>query len=224
MSNDKLKFPLCRACADTENQNDCSCNDEKGTMTGTWCNPEIELACSMGYEIVKIYEVYHFDESSMYDRSACKGGLFADYVNLFLKLKQEASGFPRECQNEQQRLDYIAKYALNEGIQLDYDAIKRNPGLRSLAKISLRSFGGKFGRLNMKQSSFLYEHEADKFFQLLTDTRKEIRDIHVISDRIIQMEYLDNLSFLPIDFKTNVFLASFTTCWSRIKFYELLDC
>jgi hypothetical protein len=92
----------------------------------------------MGYEIAKIYEVYHFEESSMYDRSACKGGgggLLADYVNLFLKLKQEVSGFPRECQNEQQKLDYIAKYALNEGIQLDYDAIKRNPGLRSLAKI-----------------------------------------------------------------------------------------
>ena len=31
-----------------------------------------------------------------------KGGLFADYVNLFVKLKQEASGFSRECQTEQQ--------------------------------------------------------------------------------------------------------------------------
>jgi hypothetical protein len=118
------------------------------------------------------------------------GGLLADYVNLFLKLKQEVSGFPRECQNEQQKLDYIAKYALNEGIQLDYDAIKRNLGLRSLVTICLNSFWGKFGqRLNMKQSSFLYEHEADKIFQLLTDTRKEVRDFHVISDRIIQMEY-----------------------------------
>ena len=75
----------------------------------------------------------------------------------------------------------------------------------------------------MKQSSFLYEHEADKFLQSLTDTRKEVRDFHVISDRIIQMEYLDNSSFLPIDFKTNVFLASFTTCWSRTKLYEWLD-
>ena len=77
----------------------------------------------------------------MYDRSACKVGLFADYVSLFLKLKQESSGFPRECQNEQQKLDYIAKYALNEGIQLDYDAIKRNPGLRSLGNICLNSLG-----------------------------------------------------------------------------------
>ena len=62
-------------------------------------------------------------------------GMTGLHVNLFLKLKQEASGFPRECQNEQQKLDYIAKYALNEGIQLDYDAIKRNPGLRSLAQL-----------------------------------------------------------------------------------------
>ena len=52
MSN-KLKFPLCRTCADTEDQNDCSCNDEERTITGTWCTPEIELACSKGYEIVK---------------------------------------------------------------------------------------------------------------------------------------------------------------------------
>ena len=74
ISNDKLKVPLCRTCADTENQNDCSCNDEKRTITGTGCTPEIELACSMGYEKAKIYEVYHFEESSMYDRSACKGG------------------------------------------------------------------------------------------------------------------------------------------------------
>ena len=38
----------------------------------------------------------------MYDRSACKVVLFADYVNLFVRLKQKASGFPRECQTGQQ--------------------------------------------------------------------------------------------------------------------------
>lgn len=50
----------------------------------------------------------------MHDRSAGKAGLFADYINLFLKLKQKASGFPREYQTEQQKLDYIAKDALND--------------------------------------------------------------------------------------------------------------
>lgn len=34
---------------------------------------------------------------------------------------------------------------------------------------------------------------------------------------------LDDPSFLPMDFKTNIFLATFTTCWARIKLYDLLD-
>jgi hypothetical protein len=54
----------------------------------------------------------------MYDRSAYKVGLFADYVNLFLKLKQEASGFPRECQNEQQKFHQVPVIVLFSSLQL----------------------------------------------------------------------------------------------------------
>lgn len=177
ISNGKLKFPLCKTCADDENQDDCKCKDEERIITGTWCTPELELACSKGYEKFKIYEIYHFEESSMYDRSTGKEGFFSDYVNMFLKLKQEASDFPHECESDQQKLNYIADYEKREGIQLDYDAVRKNPGLRNLAKICLVSFWGKFGQsLNMKQSSFLYEYEADKFFQLLGDSRKDVRD------------------------------------------------
>ena len=224
LSNGKLKFPLCRTCADNETQDDCTCTDEERIIIGSWCTPEIELACSKGYEIKKIYEIYHFKESSVYDRTTGERRLFTDYVNLFLKLKQEASGFPEECVTDQEKMDYTADYAKNEGIQLDYHAIRGNTGLRSLAKICLNSFWGKFGqRLNMKQSVFLYDQEPDKCFQLLTDYRKDVHDFHIVSDHIIQLEYFDDIDFLPIDFKTNVFLASFTTCMARIKLYELLD-
>lgn len=160
----------------------------------------------------------------MYDKSTGKGGLFAGYVNLFLKLKQEASGFPPECQTEQQKMDYIADYAKNEGIQLDYDKIKRNPGLRSLAKICLNSFWGKFGqRLNMKMSSFFYDSEIANFFQLLSDPRKDVRDFHIVSKNIIQTEHLNSPTFENVDFKTNVFIAAFTTCWARIHLYDVLE-
>lgn len=224
LSNGKLKFPLCKTCADTENQDDCRCSDSDRVITGTWCTPELDLAVSKGYTILKFYEVYHFNESSQYDRTTGSGGLFSGYVNLFLKFKQEASGFPAECQTDEQKMEYIARYLQHEGIHLDYDQIRKNPGLRSLAKICLNSFWGKFGqRLNMKQTSFLYEYEADKFFQLISDPRKDVRDFHIISDSIIQLEYLDSPSFLPVDFKTNVFLASFTTCWARIRLYSLLE-
>lgn len=224
ISNGKLKFPLCKKCADNESQTDCNCRDDKRAFVGTWCTPELELARTKGYVILKIYEVYHFEETSKYDKFTGKGGLFAGYTNLWVQYKQEASGFPHECQTEEQKLEYIAEYARKEGVHLNYDRIRKNPGLRSLAKICLNSFWGKFGqRTNMKQTSFLYEHEPDKFFQLISDPRKDVKDFHIISDDIIQLEYLDDPSFIPMDFKTNIFLATFTTCWARIKLYELLD-
>ena len=51
---------------------------------------------SIGERIVvqRIYEVWHFDETEQYDPETKTGGLFSDYVNTFLKMKQEASGWP----------------------------------------------------------------------------------------------------------------------------------
>ena len=40
---------------------------------------------------------------------------FDGYVNLFLKLKQEASGFPEGFETDQQKMDYIADYAKKRG-------------------------------------------------------------------------------------------------------------
>ena len=115
-SRGKLKFPLCRTCADTEKQCDCTCSEMERAITGTWCTPEIQMAVRKGYKIVKIYEVYHFEQSSQYDPMLGKGGLFAEYVNTFLKIKQEASGFPTGCDSEESKREYIQQYKEKEGI------------------------------------------------------------------------------------------------------------
>ena len=92
-SQGKLKFPLCRTCADAENQHACTCSEDERSIIGTWCTPEIQMAVSKGYKILKISEVYHFEQSSQYDRTLGEGGLFAQYVNTFLKIKQKPRGF-----------------------------------------------------------------------------------------------------------------------------------
>jgi hypothetical protein len=46
-------------------------------------------------------------------------------------MKQEASGWPEWCQSENDRWSYIRDYHEKEGILLDYNNIKKNPGLRS---------------------------------------------------------------------------------------------
>lgn len=81
------------------------------------------MATSKRYKILKIYEVYHFAESSKYDVESCEGGLFAQYVNMFLKIKEEASGFPVGCDTEEGKRKYIGEYKEIEGIQLEYDKI-----------------------------------------------------------------------------------------------------
>ena len=103
-----------------------------------------------GYQIDKIFEVWHFEQVSRYDPLTKTGGLFTEYVNTFLKIKQEASRWPDWCKNEEDKRKYIGLYHEKEGILLDYDKIQKNKGLRALAKLMLNSFWGKFGqRSNM---------------------------------------------------------------------------
>ncbi|KYN38088.1 hypothetical protein ALC56_07548 [Trachymyrmex septentrionalis] len=74
------------------------------------------------------------------------GGLFTEYINSFLKLKQEASGWPSECLDDEIKEQYLRKYEKTEGIVFNKNNIARNPGLRSVAKLCLNSFWGKFGQ------------------------------------------------------------------------------
>ena len=132
----KLMFPLCKACADTCNQTPCTHTDSERAMQGTWCSVELEKALEKGYQILKLHEVWHFPERS--------DELFADYINTFLKIKQEASGYPKGVTTEEQKQRYIEEYFEREGIHLDPDKIEYNPGLRALAKLMLNSFWGKY--------------------------------------------------------------------------------
>ena len=148
--NNKLLFTLCRACSENQQQKPCQHNDEERSLTVTWVTDELKKALEKGYVVKRIYEVWHFDETEQYDPKTKTGGLFTDYVNTFLKMKQEASGWPEWCQSENDKWRHIRDYHEKEGILLDYNNIKNNHGLRALAKLMLNSFWGKFGqRSNM---------------------------------------------------------------------------
>jgi hypothetical protein len=44
---------------------------------------------------------------------------YLDYVNTFLKIKQEASGWPKWCKTQEDRELYLKDYYKIEGIWLD---------------------------------------------------------------------------------------------------------
>ncbi len=138
--NGKLIFGLCRTCI-LESVRECVHTTEERMLRGSWTTIELQKAVELGYIIHKIHKVYHFKDT--------KVGLFAKYVNHFLKLKQECSGKPSWVKTEADLDLYIEQYFLKEGIQLDKLKITINKGLREIAKLCLNSLWGKFGQRDL---------------------------------------------------------------------------
>lgn len=92
---------------------------------------------SKGYKVLKIYEVYHWGDTTQYNPQTQKGGLFAEYMNMWTRHKQQSSGYPDWCVDEETRSRYVADYLRDEGIQLDQSAIVKNPGIRYISKLKL---------------------------------------------------------------------------------------
>jgi len=96
-SKSKLMIPLCFACADTTNQGKCKHTGEERCIVGTWVVDEVRKAIEMGYILVNVFEFREY-EITCFDRDI--NSIFADSVNMFLKLKQESSGYPSWVQSE----------------------------------------------------------------------------------------------------------------------------
>ena len=217
----KLLFPLCARCVEEEMDKPlldrsyhCPHTDEERALTSTWCCQELEKAVELGYEVQYIYEVWHFKET-------CQG-LFEDYVNTWLKIKQEASGWPKGVNTEEERQTYIRNYYEQEGIQLEYDKIEKNPGLRTLAKMMLNSMWGKFGqRLNKTQVQEFDDPQA--FHRFLDTDSLDVRHVSIINDQMVEVHYQHQKEDIPVSPNLNIFIACFTTCRVRLKLYEALE-
>jgi hypothetical protein len=53
----------------------------------------------MGYIVKEVFEFWEY-KVTCFDKGSNSGGLFAEYINMFLKLKQESSGYPSWVQSE----------------------------------------------------------------------------------------------------------------------------
>ena len=134
-SKKKTLFPLCRTCADQRNKKTCHHRREERALIGNWPHMEVYKAVQLGYEILEIYHVYHWDEWIQLNGE--EQGLFTAFIRLWLKLKTEATGWPSWVQTEKDRRKYVRDFAERLGIDLDPEKIKKNKALRALAKLFL---------------------------------------------------------------------------------------
>ena len=196
---------------------------------GIWCSNEVYVALDMGYKITKIYEIRYFEEGTK--------SLFKKYVEKFLKVKQEASGYPdwvklsgdmpkgftkeelSVLDTEDRKDLYIHLYEQGQGILLDKSKINYNPGLRAISKLCLNSLWGKFGqRTNLGRCEII--DNKKEFFKIITNPKyHKINWLDIAEDKIqitysIKDEYVDN------DYNTNMAVACFTTSRARMRLYE----
>lgn len=157
---------------------------------------------SVGYTILNIYEIWQY-KITQYDSKTSSGGHFANYINTFLKVKHEISGWPSEVitelmtsfwyNNEESKVKYIAEYAKVEEIKLDSKNICINPGLITVVKLclSLNSFWGKFGqRENRLKTKNNIITTCNELMELLSSNEVDVTGLLLVNDDVLYISYV----------------------------------
>jgi len=219
-SEKKLQFPLCAACGDSRQQTECTHSDAERSWWGTYCTPEIDKALQLGYKVLEISEVYHYTQ--WMDGSNAEDSLFAPYVDTFLKLKAESSGWPPNVITNEQKADYIAQFYAKECVQLDADNVKHNAGMRQVSKLALNSFWGRFGMRNDMMKT-LYFTSCVEYLKFVHDKANVIHHITAVSEDMVLTQYKKEQGSVDVPKNTNVIIACFTTTWARLTLYEYIE-
>jgi hypothetical protein len=150
------------------------------------------------------------------------GGLFAEYVNMFLKLKHESSGYPSLVQSEEDKDRYIEEYLRAEGIALDKASISKNAGQRTLTKLKLNSVWGKWAQNQNKTQTTLVTSEKE-FYELLTSPGIEVTNLIFPNDDFAWVIWRYSEDNVAAGKNVNVAVAAYVTNQARLKQYEYLE-
>ncbi|KAF4517457.1 hypothetical protein B566_EDAN004495 [Ephemera danica] len=202
-------FVLCKRCTLEMNQSDC-----RHEVKDRILEEELKEAVACGYKIVKMIDVWKY-KTMKYDPTTGSEGLFSGYINTFLKLKVEASGWPSTVDQTDMasKPKYIEQFFKREN---DINKIERNPGLRSVSKICLNCLWGFFGmRENKAKTTFV--SDAMSLFEIISKA-----SVQIISDtKMLVVSKMTDEAYIP-NKKTNIAIASVTTAAARLLLYSFM--
>ncbi|XP_074604056.1 uncharacterized protein LOC141857457 [Brevipalpus obovatus] len=211
--NKKLIFTLCRMCCELQ-QSTCCHNEKERSLIETWTSVEVQTAIKYGYKVLDIIEVFHYEEKS--DK------IFKGYINKFLKIKHEASGWPQWCVDEVPKTFYLQQVKDRKGIKLDSDNIRKNPALRFIAKLLLNSLWGKLAQ-NPDKKRVEIIHNYDSYWKKLTDDEIKIVSEVMINDNTLLLQWKNREESLDYGPNTSLAVASFVTSYARLELFEKMD-
>ncbi|KAL3115058.1 hypothetical protein niasHT_018608 [Heterodera trifolii] len=187
--------------------------------TAAYTHVELNRALSIGYRVLNVHEVWHYERWASPDND---NGLFTEYVNTFLRLKAEASGWPAGCDTEAARAEHIRQFAEQEGIHLRPDNIGHNPGLRQLAKDLLNSLWGKMAE-RPERDEVVYTNSARDFHELLMRPEQEVVSFTHLNDQLDRCVVRKREPFTRAPEHNNLAVACFVTSHARLYLYDWLE-
>uniref|UniRef100_A0A914MGR2 DNA-directed DNA polymerase n=1 Tax=Meloidogyne incognita TaxID=6306 RepID=A0A914MGR2_MELIC len=210
----RLTFPLCSACANARQQHPCHHPEKKRSWVSGYTHVELNKALELGYKVVDVYEVWHYERWGP--------DLFKGYVNTFVGLKQQASGWPQGCETLEQKQRYLDEFEQAEGIRLDMAKVELNPGLRMIAKILANSLWGKLAQ-RVGGTEIRYARTPAEFHQLLEDPTIETLDFSHVSEEMDICVLRRKAEFAKAPETNCLPVAVFVTSYARLHLYSYMQ-
>ncbi|GBN09109.1 hypothetical protein AVEN_221134-1 [Araneus ventricosus] len=137
---------------------------------------------------------------------------------MFLKIKLETDDkWSENFKTEEEYRRYVKKK-----LDIELGEIKKNPGMRFIAKICLNSLWGKFGqRKNMSQTE--YVNKLEDFYRIILNDNIKDLNMMFMNDDCVEMNYTMEDAYVKDNFNTNIYIAAFTTSSARIRLYKMMD-
>uniref|UniRef100_A0A183C4N4 DNA-directed DNA polymerase n=1 Tax=Globodera pallida TaxID=36090 RepID=A0A183C4N4_GLOPA len=185
--NKRTLFPLCRKCSELFPKR----RGEQGDFSVTIPHIELAEALKAGYRVTRVYRAYVWPLASDWSPF-----LFHTYLEKFLKMKFEASGYPANCSEEgiseeeaaARKKAYIDKAWSVCQVRLNPDRIKYNAGMRYVSKLCLNSLWGRFALRNRLTKTEIIDNHAD-LAKLLNDDKIEISSIDQLTEKFWMVCY-----------------------------------
>jgi hypothetical protein len=124
--------------------------------------------------------------------------------------------------DDEDRNAYLTSFKEREGVELDRNSISHNPGKRSLAKLMLNSFWGKFGqRENLTRATVI--NESDTLNDLLSDPSVEVQRLVQANEETLYAHWSETDEAVSPSPTNNIVIACYTTAHARLELYSYLE-
>jgi hypothetical protein len=226
----KLMFVLCHHCArDGERKSRrmmrdpsriptmelCPHSDEERGFVTTVTHLELNAALEKKYVVTHLYAAYHWDEWTR--------ELFAPYIRKWMKIKVESSGWPSSCMdNPSMQKWYVDEWQRRFDIAIDPANVKKNEGMKLIAKICLNCLWGKWSMRN-NLSSCLITDSPTELHDLINNKTLDIGVLEYINEHLMMASYKKKASFVIPHSRYNIAISIFTTSAARLRLYSYMD-